>query len=133
MKVLITQAGGTETILLVEDDADSRKVTKIILENAGYHVIEAADGQEAIEKFLQYNDSIDFLLLDVVIPIKSGKEVCDEIKQIRPDIKALFVSGYTADIISSKGLLREGLEFITKPAPPQELLKKIREILGKTD
>ncbi len=128
----LPMVGGTETILLVEDDADSRNVTKIILQHAGYHMIEAADGKEAIKKFIQYKDLVDFLLLDVVLPLKSGKEVYDEIRNIRTDIKTLFISGYTADIINSKGLLREGLEFIAKPIQPKILLQKIREILDKT-
>lgn len=124
-------AGGSETILLVEDDEEARTVTKIILESVGYNVIEAADGEEAIEKFMDNKDSVELLLLDVVMPKKSGKAVCDEIKKIRHDIKVLFTSGYTADIINSKGLLKEGLEFIPKPARPRILLERIRKILDK--
>lgn len=124
-------AGGSETILLAEDDEDSRNVTKIILESVGYNVIEAADGEEAIKTFMDNKDSIELLLLDVVMPKKSGKDVCDEIKKIRPDIKVLFTSGYTADIINSKGLLKEGLEFTPKPARPRILLERIRKLLDK--
>lgn len=127
----IPKIGGSETILLVEDNADIRNVARIILENFGYKVIEAVDGEEAIAKFMDNKDAIDLVLLDVVMPKKSGKEVFEEIKKIKPDMKILFMSGYAPDIINSKGLIREGLDFIQKPAPPNELLEKIRVILDK--
>lgn len=127
----IPKIGGSETILLVEDNADIRNVARIILENFGYKVIEAVDGEEAIAKFMDNKDAIDLVLLDVVMPKKSGKEVFEEIKKIKPDMKILFMSGYAPDIINSKGLISEGLDFIQKPAPPNELLGKIRVILDK--
>lgn len=123
--------GGSETILIVEDDMSIRNVSRIIFENFGYKVIEAADGEEAIGKFIDNKDAIELVLLDVVMPKKSGKEVFEEISKIKPETKILFMSGYPLDIIDSKGLYREGVEFIQKPASPGELLRKIRWIFDK--
>ena len=122
---------GTETILLAEDNDEVRTGTKIILEEFGYKVIEAVDGEDAISKFQRYKDKIHFILLDVIMPKKNGKEAYEEIKKIRPDIDAIFTSGYAADIIRQKGNLAEGVEFILKPATPRVLLGKIREVLDR--
>jgi PAS domain S-box-containing protein len=127
----ITLSGGTETILLAEDEEAVRKLMKLVLEEAGYKVIEAVDGQEAIEKFRENKDSISLLLLDVIMPKINGKGVYEKATKIKPDIKALFSSGYPADFIHKKGILEEGLNFISKPASPHVLLKMIREILDK--
>ena len=127
----IALSGGTETILLTEDEEEVRKLMKLVLEEAGYKVIEAVDGKEAMEKFRENKDSINLLLLDVIMPKINGKGVYEEAKKITPEIKALFSSGYPADFIHKKGILEEGLNFISKPAPPHELLKRIREVLDK--
>jgi PAS domain S-box-containing protein len=121
--------GGTETILVAEDDDDLRKLARIVLCKFGYTLIETRDGDEAIEKFREYKDAIDLVILDVAMPKKNGKEVYEEIKRMRPDIKALFTSGYTADIIRRRGILDEGLHFVSKPFMPDVLLEKIREVL----
>jgi PAS domain S-box-containing protein len=121
--------GGTETILLAEDNAELRTLTKTVLENNGYTVIEAVDGSEAVTKFLEHVP--DFIILDVVMPKKNGKEVYDEISRKSPDIKILFTSGYTDDIIYQKGIMEEGLNFISKPFSPYELLHTIRRILNR--
>jgi CheY-like chemotaxis protein len=123
---------GTETILVAEDDTQVRDLTKHILEGFGYQVMEAEDGEEAMRVFNENKDRIQLLILDVVMPKKNGKEVYDEITKIRPDIKAIFTSGYNAEIIHKKGILEKGLGFITKPFSPQELLKKVREVLDNT-
>ena len=124
-------AGGTETILVAEDDAGVRKLTKVVLEEFGYTVIEAEDGETAVRKFSENRDRIGFLILDVIMPKKNGKEVYEEAQKIRPDIKALFTSGYTANIIHKKGILDEGLHFISKPITPKELLEKVRIVLDR--
>jgi two-component system, cell cycle sensor histidine kinase and response regulator CckA len=120
---------GTETVLLAEDDSMVRNLAKSLLEEFGYRVIEAEDGVEAVAKFLQNRDIIQFLILDVMMPRKNGKEAYYEIKRIHPGIKALFMSGYTDDILSSKGILEDNLNFISKPFTQNELLRKIREVL----
>lgn len=123
--------GGTDTILIAEDDAQVRGLTKEVLEGYGYKVMEAVDGNDAIKIFNENKDKIQLLFLDVIMPKKNGKEVYDEIKKVRPDIKAIFTSGYNADIIHKKGILEEGLDFIAKPISPEEFLRKVREVLDK--
>jgi len=123
--------GGTETVLVAEDDPDVRDGTKSILEEFGYTVIEAVDGDDAIIKFIENKDSIHLLLFDVIMPGKNGREAYNEIKKIRPDIKVLFMSGYTADIINKKGIQEEGISFMSKPVSPTMLLTKIREVIDK--
>jgi PAS domain S-box-containing protein len=124
-------AGGTETILLAEDDKEVRNLIKDILQKFGYKVIEAVDGEDTIKKFMDDKDKIQLLILDVIMPKKSGKEAYAEIKNIRPDVKALFTSGYAAETIFKKGLFEEGIHLVSKPLLPKELLKKVREVLDK--
>ena len=128
-EIHIVPKGGTETILLAEDDADVRNIVKISLEGHGYTVIEAVDGIDAINKFNENKDRIQLLLLDVIMPAKNGKEVYKTIKNTIPNIKAIFMSGYSKDIIQEKDIIREALNFLTKPVLPMELLKKVREVL----
>lgn len=121
--------GGSETILVVEDDPTARLVVVSCLKEYGYHVIESVDGTDAINKFYENQDIIDLLLLDVVMPKMNGKEVYDQILNKRPRMKHLFVSGYTGDILTERGILEEGLNFISKPYSTKVLLQKIRSIL----
>ena len=122
---------GTETVLVAEDYAGVRELTKSVLEESGYKVMEAVDGEDAIKRFTENKDKIQLLLFDLIMPKKNGKEAYEEIKKICPDIKAIFTSGYTADIIHEKDLLKEGLHFVSKPILPSELLRKVREVLDK--
>ncbi|MDQ7787746.1 MAG: PAS domain S-box protein [Thermodesulfovibrionales bacterium] len=123
--------GGTETILIAEDDQHVRKLLIEILSHAGYHIMEAVDGEDAVKVFHEHRDKIDLLTLDVIMPKKNGKEVYAEIKKVKPAIKVIFVSGYSADIMHKKGLLEVGLNFVSKPVLPDELLLKIRNVLDK--
>ena len=120
---------GRETVLLAEDEESVRKGAKKVLEECGYQVLEAGDGETAVAVFREHSDSIGLVILDVIMPRMSGMAVCDEIKAVRPDIKVLLMSGYTADIISRKGLDESGAFFITKPFQPDELLRTVRDIL----
>jgi PAS domain S-box-containing protein len=121
---------GTETVLLAEDETGVREFTKKMFEEYGYKVITAADGQEAIDAFKANKDRIQLVLLDVVMPNKSGREAYDEIKQIRPDIKVLFMSGYPANSIYKNEIVEKGFAYIEKPVSPTKLLRRIREVLG---
>ncbi|GBE05823.1 blue-light-activated protein [bacterium BMS3Abin10] len=121
--------GGTETILVAEDQANVRKSIKTVLEEFGYGVIEAVDGKDALEKFSRNRDRVQLVLLDVVMPGKNGKQAFAEIKKIRPDTKALFLSGYSLDDLHEKGIYEEGIKLLQKPVSPQDLLRKIREVL----
>ena len=124
--------GGTETILVAEDDDATRNLDRKILEAYGYRVIEACDGEDAIEKFKEHRNRIGLLFLDSIMPKKNGKEVYEEVARINPGLKVLFTSGYTADTFSE--VASKEFRFIAKPILPTELLRTIREILdGKPD
>jgi len=123
--------GGTETVLVVEDDEKLRKLSEIVLTQNGYKVILAQDGEQAVRKFIEYKDRIQLVIIDMIMPKKGGKETYEEIKAIRPDIKVLFSSGYTGDRIESLFFGKEELHFINKPVSPKDLLRKVREILDK--
>lgn len=123
--------GGNETILVAEDDASLRELARIILESFGYSVILAEDGEDAITKFTENRENISLVLLDMIMPKKSGKEACEAIRKISPRTKILFLSGYTMDIIMTKELTEGGFNFIHKPMSPQNLLKKVREVLDR--
>jgi len=120
--------GGSETILLLEDEETVRKLTRQILELAGYKVFEAARGQEAV-RMCEANPTFDLLLTDVVMPEISGKEVADRVVEMRPAVKVVFMSGYTDVAIVHHGVLDANVEFIQKPFTPAALAKKIREVL----
>jgi polar amino acid transport system substrate-binding protein len=122
---------GSETILVAEDDDQVRRLSRTILEEYGYTVIEAVDGEDAVAKFIENKDKIQLLLLDVIMPKMNGKETYEEIKKMAQGIRVIFSSGYTADIIHKKGLLEEGITLILKPVNPNMLLSKVREVLDK--
>lgn len=130
-KEAIPQKRGSETILVAEDNEDVRTLTKQVLLEYGYSVIEAVDGEDAINQLRRYKDIVRLVVIDVIMPKKSGKEAYDEIKKIKPDIKVLFTSGYTSDIINKKGILEDGVDFISKPLTPHDLLCRIRETLDR--
>ncbi|MBI3600877.1 MAG: PAS domain S-box protein [Nitrospinae bacterium] len=130
-KVMPAPKGGTETVLVAEDNTEVRNFLKDVLERLGYFVIEAADGEEAIKVFHAHRDKIKLLILDTIIPKKSGSEVYEEIAKLKPDIKILFMSGYAADVLNKKGVLDAGTNFIPKPILPSDLLRKVREALNK--
>ncbi|MFC1895040.1 response regulator [Thermodesulfobacteriota bacterium] len=120
---------GTETVLIAEDDRTVREFARDVLTEYGYQVIEAGDGEEAVRKFEEHARDIDLVLIDVVMPKKNGKSAYDEIKRMKHDVKAVFVSGYTSDIVEAKGVVEEGATFIAKPFGPERLLSKVREVL----
>lgn len=123
--------GGSETILLVEDDPEIRKSLKELLEKAGYTIIEAVDGEDGIRKFAAQRGEVQLLLLDVIMPKLNGKETYERIRVISPKVKVLFMSGYTADVLSAKGMLHKELNLISKPFSLSTLSAKIREVLDK--
>lgn len=120
---------GKEVILVAEDNTEVRQLTKEVLEESGYTVLEARDGWDAIETFAQNKDKINLVILDVVMPKKNGNEAYNEIRKIREDVKALFTSGYTGDIVLGKGIQNNAFNFIPKPVSPYDLLKKVRVVL----
>jgi two-component system cell cycle sensor histidine kinase/response regulator CckA len=122
--------GGNETILVAEDNEVVRNLVREVLIEYGYTIVEAVDGLDAIEQFSK-TDNIDLLILDSVMPNKNGWEVYDEINRIKTGTKVLFMSGYTRDVILDKGIEGEKFAFISKPALPDTLLRKVREVLDK--
>lgn len=128
-KEVVPVRGGTETVLVAEDDEALRKLASTVMRQFGYTVIEAVDGEDAVLKFIENRDRIQLIILDAIMPKKNGKQVYDEISTLLPGIKTLFTSGYTADVISPTGVLEKDMHFILKPVSPIDLLKKVREIL----
>lgn len=124
--------GGTETILLAEDEKEVRSAIKGILEEYGFTVIEAADGKEAVGKFLAHKSSIQLLVFDVVMPNMSGKEAFAAIRRINPGMKVIFTSGYKTITTQANDVIEDGTIFISKPVQPQYLLQKIREAIDES-
>lgn len=124
-----TPQGGAETILLVEDDATVRKLATTILTKFGYEVIQAEDGQEAVDKFVANRDKIKLIIMDMIMPNMNGMDAYKAISRIQPGVQVLFSSGYTANILQNHGVSEENIELITKPMQPMELLRKVREML----
>ena len=123
--------GQGETILVAEDESILRGLVTSILTGYGYNVLQAADGEAVVEQFRANRERICMVLMDMIMPKQSGKAAEEEIRKLQPEAKVLFISGYTADFISSRGLDEEGLEFIMKPFQPRELLCRVRELLDR--
>jgi CheY-like chemotaxis protein len=121
---------GSETILLAEDDEPTRALSKELLEEFGYTVIEAKDGIQAVELYRAHSKDISLVILDAVMPGMKGMDVYHEIKKLKPDEHVLFCSGYNSDVMEDQGTLDGNLHFIAKPYMPKELLMKIREVFG---
>jgi PAS domain S-box-containing protein len=120
---------GRETVLVVEDQEQVLNLTRTILEMNGYQVLAAATPAEALSLCAETARPIDLLLTDVIMPEMNGKELKEQISALQPDIRVLFMSGYTEDVISSNGVIDENLEFIRKPFSNSELAAKIRRVL----
>lgn len=121
--------GGKETVLLAEDDAMVRNLAKTVLERAGYHVLLAKDGMEAMQLFEKFHDEVDVALLDVVMPNMGGVEAFEQMRALRPVLKALFVSGYSSNAIHTNFVLHQGVELLQKPYGPESLLRALRAVL----
>ncbi len=117
------------SVLLAEDDEQTRVVGRNILEEFGYSVIEAVDGEDALAKFSEQGSGINLVILDVIMPKMNGREVYDEIRKNDPGMRVLFYSGFAKDVVIGQGRLEEGMNYLSKPFSPKELLMKIREVL----
>jgi PAS domain S-box-containing protein len=123
---------GTETILLVEDEANLRYLARQYLEKQGYKVIEAADGAVAMQIAVAHEGVIHLLLTDVIMPGMNGRELAQRISEIRPNVKVLYMSGYTENVIGHNGTLDAGIRLLQKPFNLRDLKNKVREVLDTT-
>jgi len=124
-------AQSLETVLVVEDEQSVRDLTVKMLQKLGYRILTAASGAEAIEISRTHPGPIHLLLTDVVMPNMSGRQLADALRPHRPDMKVLFLSGYTEDTIVHHGVLDQGVQFLPKPFSREVLAKKLRDVLGK--
>jgi CheY-like chemotaxis protein len=121
---------GSETILVVEDHDDVRLMIIAALESCGFHVLHAANGRAALALAAGYEGTIDLLVTDVIMPGITGKELADQLTPLRPEMKVLFVSGYSGEVIAHRGVLDAGVAYLPKPFTPAILAAKVREVLG---
>ena len=122
---------GDETILVVEDEETVRKLAVRVLKRQGYKILEASEGGRALLLCEEFKDRIHLILTDVVMPGISGRKLVDRLKEIHPEMKVLYMSGYTDNAILHHGILEEGTNFIQKPFSMDGLARKVREVLDK--
>jgi CheY-like chemotaxis protein len=127
-----TTLQGTETLLVVEDQDEVRAVALEVLRRCGYHVLDARSGGEAILHCERFPRTIHLLLTDVVMPQMNGRELAERLAPMRPDMRVLYMSGYTDNAIVQDGILDPGIEYIQKPLVPDILARRIREVLDAT-
>jgi two-component system cell cycle sensor histidine kinase/response regulator CckA len=127
----LVSRGGSETILLVEDEETVCDLVRRVLQAEGYTLLEAQRGDEALSLAGQHPGQIDLLITDVVMPQMSGRELAEQLKALRPQLKVLFMSGYTDDTVVRHGILTADIEFLPKPFSPGKLASKVREVLDK--
>ena len=123
--------GGSETLLIAEDEPMVRAVAKRILTNAGYHVLSAVDGREAVELFVRHRHEIALTLLDVVMPNMTGRKAFEAIRQIDPDAPAIFCTGYDPETSQAESFQHDNLMLVQKPYDPNELLRAVREVINQ--
>jgi CheY-like chemotaxis protein len=122
---------GTETILIVEDEPVVRRLTVRALAERGYNVLEAEDGESALEVAREHRGDLQLLVTDVVMPGMNGKELADRLTAERPDLRVLYISGYAEHAVVRQGVLVEGIAFLSKPFDLSELARTVREVLDK--
>ncbi|HTD71386.1 MAG TPA: PAS domain S-box protein [Gemmatimonadales bacterium] len=124
-------ARGTETVLVVEDEAPVRSVARQVLERHGYTVLEAPSAEAALDITTRYSGTIHLLLTDVVMPGLNGRELASRLATLRPDARVIFMSGYTDDAVTRHGVLEPGSAYVQKPFTPDAIARKVREVLDR--
>ena len=125
----VAPARGTETILIAEDVGGLRQLARRMLESAGYTVLTAASGEEALRVLERHEQQVHLVITDVVMPGMSGRTLAELFDRTRPGMKVLYISGYTDDVVVRHGVLDEGMPFLGKPFSVVELTRKVREVL----
>jgi|GEM_PF-726208 len=125
--------GGARTILVAEDDSGIRDLITTILTERGYQVIGAADGVEAVSLFRENKGKVVLVMLDGIMPKKNGREACREIRAMKPDVKVIFMSGYSENMLDFDKMQDLNIHFLQKPVLPLDILKKIQELLGSSN
>jgi len=129
INVLDSAPVGSETVLVAEDDTSISELIESVLVKFGYDVIIADDGVDAIDKFKANREKVDIIIMDMVMPKKSGREAYQEIIKLRSDVKVLFISGYSPDLLQNRGFLDTGEDVLIKPFQPLDLVRKVRSVL----
>jgi PAS domain S-box-containing protein len=119
---------GTETILLVEDEAPVRRMLREALSNCGYRVWEAGNGSEALKHWGSRVAEVDLLITDVVMPVMNGKKLADHLRNLRPDLRVIFMSGHAEDVLTDQGMLDASVDLLPKPFLPEALIAKVRAV-----
>ncbi len=127
----VLELGGSETVLIVEDDNSLRKLALKALQQKGYKVLEAENGEDALRISKEHEGPIDLMLTDVVMPKMGGRETAERLQPLYPQMKVIYMSGYTDNAIVHHGVLEPGLNFLEKPFTPEGLARKVREVLDK--
>ena len=131
LRALNLERSGTETVLVVEDEGAVRDQAVLVLESYGYTVLDAANGQAALDISRSHTGPVDLLLTDVIMPGLNGRELADLLQPERPEMRVLYMSGYTGDAIEHHGVLAESVAFLPKPFTLEDLLRKVRKVLDK--
>src|ERR1035441_3793056 len=122
--------GGTETILVVEDEAPVRELVCSLLAGRGYQILQAESGAKALQVWRENKDRIDLLLTDLVMPNQmNGRELAEKLRAERPNLKVIFTSGYSADVVGKDFILHPGMNYLQKPYPPHKLALAVRDCL----
>lgn len=129
----VTDPSGKETILVVEDDRSVRELAVETLRKFGYEVIEAVNGKEALQMCRNREEQVDLVLTDVVMPNMNGPEFIRQLRSLGKDVRVLYMSGYTENSITNRGILDQGSEYISKPFRPRELITMVRQVLDQKD
>jgi CheY-like chemotaxis protein len=124
-------ARGAETIILAEDDEQVRNLAEIVLKRHGYQVLAAGSGEALLSRLSSYEEPVHLLLTDVIMPDMNGKELLGRVCELHPDVRVLYMSGYTDNVIAHHGVIDAGIHFIEKPFTVQALAAKVREVLDQ--